>query len=95
MEAFLKMLIPVAVGGLGIPLLVWCWQRFLPRPKTYMMAFKIGRAVTTWGDVKMGKVAFAKAENMAITTLYDICDGLRDGMRPEEKPEPTPPQATA
>ena len=95
MEAFLKMMIPVAVGGLGIPLLVWAWQRFLPRPKVYMTAFKIGRFVTSWGDTRLGKEGWSKIEDSFVVTIYDFCDGFRDGVRPEEKPVATPPDATA
>ena len=93
MEDFLKMLIPIAIGGVGVPLVIWAWQRFLPRRKVYMTGFKIGRFVTGWGDMKLGKDGWSKVEDSAIVTIYDFCDGFRDGARPEEKPEPTPPES--
>lgn len=46
---------------------------------TYMAGFRLGRFVTSWGDVKLGKVAWSKVEDSTITTLYDFCDGFRDG----------------
>ena len=66
--------------------------RFAARKRVYMFGFKLGRFVTAWGDLKLGKEQWSKVENGVIVTLYDFCDGFRDGSRPEEKPEPTPPE---
>jgi|GEM_PF-5907985 len=81
-----------AGGIIGIPILLKLWTKFVPRKTVYMFAFKLGRLLTNWGDLKFGKQQWEKAENGVIALFYDFSDGFRDGSRPEEKPEPTPPE---
>ncbi len=92
MPDWLESILWAAGGVIAIPLLLRLWTKYIPRRAVYLFAFKLGRTLTNWGDIKFGKAQWEKAENGIIALLYDVSDGFRDGARPEEKPEPTPPQ---
>lgn len=84
-------LIPLLVGSIGIPLLAGLIARFLPRRAVYMAAWRLGRRLVTWGSIYATKEGWERLHKSVWTILYDLADGLRDGSRLADKPDPTPP----
>ncbi len=79
------------IAGVAIPALIAMYFRAVPRSKLYLKCFWFSRKYAEKAKIKLGKKGWESARDGVITTIYDIADGLRDGLRTTEKPEPTPP----
>ena len=76
---WLNDLIPGLIGAVGVPLALWGINLALPKKRTRDLGFKIGRAMSVFGQKKAGK-GYEKIETRLQTTLHDFVEGVQAGL---------------
>ncbi|MAF24494.1 hypothetical protein CL634_02820 [bacterium] len=74
------LLIPVA--GLAIPTVIGF---FLPRKKTRGWGVSVGKMLSAFGQKKMGKSAYEKAEGKLQSSINDFIEGVHEGLDADDK----------
>ena len=72
------------ISTAGVPLILWGINTVLPKDKTHALGFRIGRAMSVFGQKKAGK-HYESVENRLQTTLTDFVGGIMEGLDSDDK----------
>jgi|GEM_PF-4464996 len=90
MEFLNNPIIAGLIGVVGVPLVVYLLNLFMPRKAVYTFFHGFGVALRTFTLEKIGDKQGNKILDIVCNTLTDIFDGLADGSKGINKYDETP-----